>query len=660
MSGIPGLGASASLPAPTPHESDGDDTQMADDPAPPANTTGHADAPVETPITSALEAMLNEYEPFPAATTQAPQNTPSLAVPVSATPLTSSSGTGDAMDISQEPALTASGISHTTVVASASTEISTAREAQAEDKSEGKSEGEGRSKAEDDTNEDENPQWEIDSNPYQSSSDSSSDSDSDSDNDSEDEKFELLGIEETARILMKAEGDSDDEGENSGKAGKQMRTKNEIDEQYAPRPVVVITPDMKIEPLGLVEHVIDNTLVLRGFTPAEYQVLDGGSVLCLADRRVIGSISEPLGKVQQPMYLVGFQRAEEIQEFNLTPGTKLYYSVAHANYVFTSALKNFRGSDASNIHDEEVGADEIEFSDDEKEAEYKRMKKQKRREKNIAKSGGESSASGLRNEVKHDSKPKQNSALNYDGDGAYRRLTRPPGFGTGTGQSYQPSHTDDFKPRDAGNIHGGHRGRGSSHRGGGSGARGGRGNHQGSWEPSHPQPPVHHQGHYVQPPLQPQPPQYSTPSSAYQPAPYTAPNTSAAFYAPQAPSPSSLGNTGMNLFSQFPAPPPPPPPNTNPTAFMSTQQLTAAVAALTAAGMPHPPAMPLMMPPMPNQQQQQQIQQQTQQQQAAALAVLNPVLLQLVMQQAAAQNSGHQNQGSGGPGGPGGPEGGYQ
>jgi hypothetical protein len=36
-----------------------------------------------------------------------------------------------------------------------------------------------------------------------------------------------------------------------------------------------------------------------------------------------------------------------------------------------------KGSDASNVHDEEVGDDEIEFSDDEAEAMYKRQLKRK-------------------------------------------------------------------------------------------------------------------------------------------------------------------------------------------------------------------------------------------------------------------------------------------
>lgn len=45
--------------------------------------------------------------------------------------------------------------------------------------------------------------------------------------------------------------------------------------------------------------------------------------------------------------------------------------------MFVNQIKAFKGSDASNVHDEEVGDDEIEFSDDEKEAEYKSRLKRK-------------------------------------------------------------------------------------------------------------------------------------------------------------------------------------------------------------------------------------------------------------------------------------------
>ena len=45
--------------------------------------------------------------------------------------------------------------------------------------------------------------------------------------------------------------------------------------------------------------------------------------------------------------------------------------------MFVDRLKLAKGSDASNAHDEEPGEAEVEFSDDEREAAYKRMLKER-------------------------------------------------------------------------------------------------------------------------------------------------------------------------------------------------------------------------------------------------------------------------------------------
>lgn len=45
--------------------------------------------------------------------------------------------------------------------------------------------------------------------------------------------------------------------------------------------------------------------------------------------------------------------------------------------MFVDHLKKLRGSDASNIHDEEPAEDEIEFSDDEKEAAFRAQHKKR-------------------------------------------------------------------------------------------------------------------------------------------------------------------------------------------------------------------------------------------------------------------------------------------
>ncbi|CCF47388.1 hypothetical protein CH063_04140, partial [Colletotrichum higginsianum] len=178
----------------------------------------------------------------------------------------------------------------------------------------------------------EHPEWEVDSSPYESSSESSSD-DSSSDEESEAGGYQLLGVEETARMLMEMEGGSDDEGGNdAGKAGGSghLRTKNEVAVETVPKPDVVLAADDKIEELGLVDQIVENILVVKAFTPGEYQVLDTGSVLCTEDRKVFGVVWETIGKVLQPMYTVMLSTAEEIKEAGLAVGAKVYYPPAHA------------------------------------------------------------------------------------------------------------------------------------------------------------------------------------------------------------------------------------------------------------------------------------------------------------------------------------------
>ena len=314
---------------------------------------------------------------------------------------------------------------------------------------------------------DEHPEWEMDSSPYVSSTDSSSDTTSSADSD--DAAFNALNLHEAARMLMEAEGGSDDEGAGAGGPAvrAQVRTKNEMPDEVLPKPDVTITDDMKIVELGVIQHIIDTTIVIKAATPGEHQVIDTGSVLCTASRAVLGALADVLGKVQEPLYTVRFADPSEIAALGLEVGTQVFYVADHANYVFTAAIKNMKGSDASNLHDEEVGEDEAEFSDDEKEAEYKRMLKQKRRERQ-AERGGRGGAAGqrgphpLRNEVGGGSGG--GGALNYDDeDGPYKPLARPPGFGSGG-----------FVEAAEEPLPGSHRGRG-----GRGGPRGGRGQQRG-------------------------------------------------------------------------------------------------------------------------------------------------------------------------------------
>lgn len=327
------------------------------------------------------------------------------------------------------------------------------------------------------------PEWEVDSSPYESSSDSDS-SDSSSDDDSEDEGgYKPLGIEETARLLM-GEADGDGDGDGGGKGGKgagagQIRTKNEVPEDVIPKPDVAITEEMKIEPLGVIAAIVERTVVVKSNTPGEVQVLNIGSVLCRGDRTVIGALAETLGSVKSPIYTVGFATEEEIKDLGLAVGTEVFYPVDHAQYVFTQVLKEVKGSDASNLHDEEVAPDEMEFSDDEKEAEYKKQLKAKKRGARAGRVGGREEH-GQAHPLSNSSVPQQggsrsNGSLNYDEDedGPYKPLARPQGYGQGPPSLPPKPETGFSQPR------GGHGGRGSfrggrDFRGRGRGGRGDR------------------------------------------------------------------------------------------------------------------------------------------------------------------------------------------
>ncbi|KAI2628429.1 NAF1-domain-containing protein [Xylaria nigripes] len=338
-----------------------------------------------------------------------------------------------------------------------------------------------------DNGEEEHPEWEIDSSPYESSSDSSSSDDSDDDSDDE-KDYKILGPEETARILMEMDGGSDDEGEGKGKgdgAGV-VRTKNELPEVMIPRPEVEITNEMKIIELGVIEHFVGNTAVIKANTNGEYQVLDTGSVLCLQDRTVIAALSDVIATVREPRYTAGFASEEEIESFKLVPGTKVFYPPALANFGLTQALRANRGTDASNWHDEEVAEDEVEFSDDEKEAEHKRQVKAK---KKGARGGREGAVGrGGRSDAASGSAPAPANGLKYDDDdddgGPYRPLVRPAGFGQSQSPNAGNETQSGFSAR--GDAYRGSRGdfRGRVTRG-----RGGRGNGGGNPRRGFPLPP---------------------------------------------------------------------------------------------------------------------------------------------------------------------------
>ncbi|KAJ8109281.1 hypothetical protein OPT61_g7581 [Boeremia exigua] len=217
-------------------------------------------------------------------------------------------------------------------------------------------------------------EWQLDSDASDSSSDSSSSDDS---SDDEADDGELLDPEEMVRLLM---AESADDAGASGKA--KVKTLNEVDEKYE-KPDIKVENETQITELGKVEAIVDNLVLVKASTSGDYQVLESGSALCLRDFTIIGKISEQIGRIEEPRYSIGFNDPTEITALGITKDTSIYYVDAHSTFVFTEPLRKQKHTDASNLHDEETN--EVEFSDDEAEAEYKRQQKQAKKARQDAK-----------------------------------------------------------------------------------------------------------------------------------------------------------------------------------------------------------------------------------------------------------------------------------
>lgn len=227
----------------------------------------------------------------------------------------------------------------------------------------------------------EGEEFQFDSSDAESSdSDTSSDDSSEASDGGSDDNYELLDPATVAKMLMKDDGEDDDAPKNPAKSKEEQypRTANEIIKEEAFKPDVTITEDTKLTLLGVVQNMVENMILIKGATPGQYQVLESGSVVCNDKREVIGVIADTFGRVQEPLYSVAFNNQDEMEKAGIKHDDKIFYVDDHSTFVFTQPLRNLKGTDASNIHDEEVKEDDMEFSDDEQEALHKREIKERK------------------------------------------------------------------------------------------------------------------------------------------------------------------------------------------------------------------------------------------------------------------------------------------
>ncbi|KAK4053435.1 hypothetical protein OIV83_001601 [Microbotryomycetes sp. JL201] len=217
------------------------------------------------------------------------------------------------------------------------------------------------------------------------SSDDSSDDSSDEDTSSDEEKPANLQAKDNKapkklRQSAVAASDDDDDEDGRGVSGSAPRTEHEVEVPDVALPAIDKVPeDHALALLGHIQSVISNVVVVKAGAEGSYRVLDEGTICCWSDRTVIGTVFETFGSVQQPFYSLRFPANSPPDPTVFTTGRPVHYAPTLASFVFTRELRNIKGTDASNIWDEEAGAAEVEFSDDEAEQEYRRAQKAERK-----------------------------------------------------------------------------------------------------------------------------------------------------------------------------------------------------------------------------------------------------------------------------------------
>lgn len=86
-----------------------------------------------------------------------------------------------------------------------------------------------------------------------------------------------------------------------------------------------------------------------------------------------GQVFEAFGPITYPMYTIRFPSSTDIDLETVRLDRTVYYLPKRSSFLKTKALRAMKGSDASNVYDEEVDEDQADFSDDEAERQHKRV-----------------------------------------------------------------------------------------------------------------------------------------------------------------------------------------------------------------------------------------------------------------------------------------------
>lgn len=212
--------------------------------------------------------------------------------------------------------------------------------------------------------------------------------DSDDDSDHKDEEKMEIGEMEEGEIRdldREVMGSSSGDEEEGMVAKGPIKSKSELEVLPPVPPVdVVLEPHHQILPVGVILAMMGTKVIVEGVE--KHNPLNEGSILWVTETRSpLGLIDEIFGPVKNPYYIVRYNSEEDIPD-GIREGTAVSFVAEFANHVLNDKTLYKKGYDASGDNDEEI-SDEAEFSDDEKEAEYRKMQRMAKRGKGDQKQG---------------------------------------------------------------------------------------------------------------------------------------------------------------------------------------------------------------------------------------------------------------------------------
>lgn len=159
-----------------------------------------------------------------------------------------------------------------------------------------------------------------------------------------------------------------------------IKSKNELVVLPPVPPVnVTLEPCHQVSPVGVVLSVLGSQVIIEG--SEKHNPLSEGSILWITEKRSpLGLVDEIFGPVKTPYYIVRYNSESEVPS-GIQTGTPVGFVPQFVDHVLNDKSLYKKGYDASGENDEEL-SDEMEFSDDEQEAEYKRMMKMSKRGNN--------------------------------------------------------------------------------------------------------------------------------------------------------------------------------------------------------------------------------------------------------------------------------------